>query len=474
MRSAPDERLVRPALVTLLGFVALSTGVAFLIVGAGCVAVPLMSSGPARLSAGAAGGLALLAGLAAVLHLTAGFALLALRPLGRALALVLAVLWLPALPVGTVVGLALLWFLTRPGARVLFSRAPRLSDSEVVDLDRLPATAAAVTGVVVGAVVLGMLAIPVLGIVAAIAIPNFLVATERARQVRTVADMRQLGIALETYRLDHGDFPAAADATELFGLLEPDYGAALPREDGWRHPYRYAARTGGRPFLLSSGGKDGAFDGAAPAESRATHYFDCDIVLTSGGFLQVPQGLDATLAPPPEPEPAELADETHADSPWEPIAEEPVEAVEPVEIAFATPGDPPAPATKPDSASARHAASSGHGSKPAGGHGHGAGPGSSDEAPIVDRPFSKAKLVKQVTPVYPPIAKRAGVSGMVILEAIIDTDGDVGDVKVLRSVPLLDQAAIDAVKQWRFEPGTDQGRPVRMRLTVTVRFDVAR
>jgi len=70
-------------------------------------------------------------------------------------------------------------------------------------------------------------------------------------------------------------------------------------------------------------------------------------------------------------------------------------------------------------------------------------------------------------PVYPEEALRARVSGMVILEAVIDTSGTVRSAKVLRSIPLLDAAAVEAVKGWRFDPAT-LGVPVVM--TVTVNF----
>ncbi len=100
--------------------------------------------------------------------------------------------------------------------------------------------------------------------------------------------------------------------------------------------------------------------------------------------------------------------------------------------------------------------------------------GTGDAAPIVDLPFSQAKVLKQVRPKYPAIAKKAGVQGVVIVEAIIDTDGTVQEVKILRSIPLLDQAAQNAVKQWRFEPAVQGGQAVRMRLTVTVQFVIER
>ncbi len=60
--------------------------------------------------------------------------------------------------------------------------------------------------------------------------------------------------------------------------------------------------------------------------------------------------------------------------------------------------------------------------------------------------------VKDVRPVYPPIAREAGVSGVVIIEVRIGTDGTVEEAHVLKSIPLLDQAALDAVKQWQFVP----------------------
>jgi TonB family protein len=80
--------------------------------------------------------------------------------------------------------------------------------------------------------------------------------------------------------------------------------------------------------------------------------------------------------------------------------------------------------------------------------------------------------VHHVPPVYPRIAQEAKVSGMVILEAIIGTDGRVQDVRIVRSKALLDQAAIDAVKQWRFTPTLLNGGPVPVILTVTVNFQL--
>ena len=80
--------------------------------------------------------------------------------------------------------------------------------------------------------------------------------------------------------------------------------------------------------------------------------------------------------------------------------------------------------------------------------------------------------VKDVRPEYPAIAMQARVSGMVIIEARIGPDGAVEDAQVLRSIPLLDQAALDAVRQWRFTPTLLNGVPTAVIMTVTVNFTV--
>jgi protein TonB len=78
--------------------------------------------------------------------------------------------------------------------------------------------------------------------------------------------------------------------------------------------------------------------------------------------------------------------------------------------------------------------------------------------------------MNDVAPVYPEIARNARVTGVVILEATIGTDGKVIDAKVLRSVPLLDQAALDAVRQWEYAPTLLNGVPVPVVMTVTINF----
>lgn len=79
-------------------------------------------------------------------------------------------------------------------------------------------------------------------------------------------------------------------------------------------------------------------------------------------------------------------------------------------------------------------------------------------------------LVYRVEPVYPGVAISANIQGTVILEAMVDEEGNVASLKVLRSVPVLDKPALDAVKQWRYSPVILNGRPEKFILTVAVTF----
>lgn len=82
------------------------------------------------------------------------------------------------------------------------------------------------------------------------------------------------------------------------------------------------------------------------------------------------------------------------------------------------------------------------------------------------------RKIAGVAPVYPEIARAARIEGVVMLEATIDERGIVTDARVLQSVPLLDAAALGALKQWRYTPTLLNGVPVRVLMTVTFRFSL--
>ncbi|MEZ5290965.1 MAG: TonB family protein [Vicinamibacterales bacterium] len=97
------------------------------------------------------------------------------------------------------------------------------------------------------------------------------------------------------------------------------------------------------------------------------------------------------------------------------------------------------------------------------------------QVPQVVRPgagIAPPTKIQDAAPVYPTIARQARVQGLVIVEATIDTTGAVVDARVLRSVPLLDAAALAAVRQWRYTPTRLNGQPVSVLMTVTVQFQL--
>jgi protein TonB len=87
--------------------------------------------------------------------------------------------------------------------------------------------------------------------------------------------------------------------------------------------------------------------------------------------------------------------------------------------------------------------------------------------------IKEPKKLKHVNPEYPDIAKQARVQGVVILECTISPQGKVTDVKILRGIPLLDQAAVSAVRQWVYTPTLLNGVPVPVIMTVTVNFKLS-
>ena len=82
-------------------------------------------------------------------------------------------------------------------------------------------------------------------------------------------------------------------------------------------------------------------------------------------------------------------------------------------------------------------------------------------------------VIKRVNPTYPPLARTARVQGSVVLAAVIGKDGTIQNLHVLSGHPLLTQAALDAVKQWRYKPYILNGEPVEVDTQVTVNFTLS-
>ena len=98
-----------------------------------------------------------------------------------------------------------------------------------------------------------------------------------------------------------------------------------------------------------------------------------------------------------------------------------------------------------------------------------------DRAPVrVGGTIRQPQRVRDVQPAYPAIAQAARVQGIVIIEATIGVDGQVTNARILRSVPLLDEAALEAVRQWQYTPTLLNGVPVPVIMTVTVQFTLSK
>lgn len=147
---------------------------------------------------------------------------------------------------------------------------------------------------IVGLVLIGALfVLAILGIVAAIAVPNFLTAKQRAQQKRTMASIRLLGTAVESYATDNNAYPRAESMDELEPLIVPKYLGSLPRTDGWGNELRYRCSDDAcSSYAISSSGADRIYEHVLAREyaQGTTSSFDEDIVFIDGKFVRYPGG----------------------------------------------------------------------------------------------------------------------------------------------------------------------------------------
>jgi protein TonB len=90
----------------------------------------------------------------------------------------------------------------------------------------------------------------------------------------------------------------------------------------------------------------------------------------------------------------------------------------------------------------------------------------------VSQGVSEGNLISQVKPPYPPMAKMARVQGAVVLQALISKQGTIQNLRVISGHPMLVQAALDAVKQWRYRPYLLNGEPVEVETQITLNFSL--
>jgi hypothetical protein len=218
------------------------------------------------------------------LEIAAGIGLLKLRGYGRVIQIGFAIPGLLVFPVGTIIAGAILWYLFRPHVRILFC-GRKLDQLTVEELEQLEGASDVVPIV---AVAVGLALVPFVGVISAIAIPKFLSVGDDGKMRRTMADMRHIATAIESYSIDHDIYPHAASISELRPLIEPAYIRTTPQLDGWGR--RLIVISSHNDYVIQSSGKDGVVEESPPL--GATGSYNADIILSNGEFIQWKEGGD--------------------------------------------------------------------------------------------------------------------------------------------------------------------------------------
>ena len=131
-----------------------------------------------------------------------------------------------------------------------------------------------------------LIVVAIIGIIAAVAIPNLLNAVDKGKQKRSMADLRALGVAVEAYAVDNSSYPVASDTGGLATALVPIYVKTMSSRDGWNNLFQINSTA--TAYTLYSAGKDGI--GSNCAAGTTTLFVD-EICFSNGRFLRWPDGL---------------------------------------------------------------------------------------------------------------------------------------------------------------------------------------
>ncbi len=133
-----------------------------------------------------------------------------------------------------------------------------------------------------------LIVVAIIGIIAAIAMPNLLNALDKSKQKKSMSDLRTIGTAVEAYATDTAKYPMNITTwTSLKGVINPYFIKNPPDGDGWSNQWDVSTASDGSIYTLSSFGKDAV---VSPRTGGMTDQFDCDIVYSTGQFFQWPQG----------------------------------------------------------------------------------------------------------------------------------------------------------------------------------------
>jgi len=130
-----------------------------------------------------------------------------------------------------------------------------------------------------------LIVVAIIGIIAAIAIPNLLNAIDKGKQKRTMSDLRAIGSAVEVYAIENSVYPTAADAAAIKTLIDPTYIKVMPTVDGWMNTIQVESSVTG--YTLYSQGKDGIGNSCPPG---TTSNFNDEICFVDGQFQRFPSG----------------------------------------------------------------------------------------------------------------------------------------------------------------------------------------
>ena len=130
-----------------------------------------------------------------------------------------------------------------------------------------------------------LIVVAIIGIIAAIAIPNLLNAIDRGKQKRTMADLRSVGTAVESYAVDNNVYPVASSAATLLTSVQPIYIKTMPTLDGWSNTFVVESAT--TLYTIYSTGKDGS---GSTCTAGTTSTFNDEICFINGQFLRYPAG----------------------------------------------------------------------------------------------------------------------------------------------------------------------------------------
>lgn len=147
-----------------------------------------------------------------------------------------------------------------------------------------------------------LIVVAIIGILAAIAIPNLLTAMQRTRQKRTMTDMRSIATAWEARATDMSVYNAAGlswpaatvSAATLSSMLTPTYTKKIPVYDGWAMEFRVSNNVA-NSYSIKSFGADKIENSTVTSAASAvtTSNFDCDIIMSEGNFVMYPEGIQS-------------------------------------------------------------------------------------------------------------------------------------------------------------------------------------